>query len=216
MSSQATASPTPVRPSPSPQYSFEQQSPRELPQRSMSVAHKSHSSTPSTPHRSNSHSLSYTGRPPSSSRQARDLANVARKDVEQTNLARSSSSRRSSTERSEKTPTGPQAETPRGTPRQSSHQHRSTSRSEPPRQTADPTPTPSAAGSRAESKEPGGRVASGSNTAVRRRTTIIMKTGEWTLGKTIGAGSMGKVKLAKNLATGESVSLLPAALDPLN
>lgn len=32
-------------------------------------------------------------------------------------------------------------------------------------------------------------------------------TGEWALGKTIGAGSMGKVKLAKNLETHESVAI---------
>lgn len=41
--------------------------------------------------------------------------------------------------------------------------------------------------------------------SAKRRTTINAPTGEWTLGKTIGAGSMGKVKLAKNLETGEQV-----------
>lgn len=39
----------------------------------------------------------------------------------------------------------------------------------------------------------------------RRRTNIEARTGNWELGKTIGAGSMGKVKLAKNKATGEQV-----------
>ena len=39
----------------------------------------------------------------------------------------------------------------------------------------------------------------------RRRTTITTPTGHWALGKTIGAGSMGKVKLAKNMETGEQV-----------
>jgi len=39
----------------------------------------------------------------------------------------------------------------------------------------------------------------------RRRTAIDAKTGSWELGKTIGAGSMGKVKLAKNKETGEQV-----------
>jgi len=39
----------------------------------------------------------------------------------------------------------------------------------------------------------------------RRRTTLDTSTGKWALGKTIGAGSMGKVKLAKNLETGEQV-----------
>lgn len=40
----------------------------------------------------------------------------------------------------------------------------------------------------------------------RRRTTITTPTGHWALGKTIGAGSMGKVKIAKNMETGEQVS----------
>lgn len=42
----------------------------------------------------------------------------------------------------------------------------------------------------------------------RRRTTITApNTGQWSLGKTIGAGSMGKVKLAKNASTGEQVAV---------
>lgn len=39
----------------------------------------------------------------------------------------------------------------------------------------------------------------------KRRTTITTPSGQWALGKTIGAGSMGKVKLAKNVETGEQV-----------
>ena len=40
----------------------------------------------------------------------------------------------------------------------------------------------------------------------KRRTTITAPaTGTWALGKTIGAGSMGKVKLAKHNETGEQV-----------
>lgn len=46
----------------------------------------------------------------------------------------------------------------------------------------------------------------------RRRTTITTPTGQWALGKTIGAGSMGKVKLAKNMETGEQVIKPIAAL----
>ncbi|KAI2791219.1 Protein kinase kin1 [Penicillium oxalicum] len=41
----------------------------------------------------------------------------------------------------------------------------------------------------------------------KRRTTITTPTGNWALGKTIGAGSMGKVKLAKNIETGEQVAV---------
>lgn len=43
----------------------------------------------------------------------------------------------------------------------------------------------------------------------KRRTTITAPaTGTWALGKTIGAGSMGKVKLAKNVETEEQVRTL--------
>ncbi|KAL1306831.1 hypothetical protein AAFC00_005487 [Neodothiora populina] len=46
-----------------------------------------------------------------------------------------------------------------------------------------------------------------SSSGVRRRTTIDATTGHWELGKTIGAGSMGKVKLARNKETGEQVAV---------
>lgn len=42
--------------------------------------------------------------------------------------------------------------------------------------------------------------------APRRRTTVEAKSGVWELGKTIGAGSMGKVKLARHRDTHEQVS----------
>lgn len=48
-----------------------------------------------------------------------------------------------------------------------------------------------------------------SSTQPRRRTMITTPSGQWALGKTIGAGSMGKVKLAKNVETGEQVRLFP-------
>ncbi|RMZ68919.1 kinase kin1 [Pyrenophora seminiperda CCB06] len=42
----------------------------------------------------------------------------------------------------------------------------------------------------------------------KRRTSITApSTGTWALGKTIGAGSMGKVKLAKNAETGEQAAV---------
>ena len=47
--------------------------------------------------------------------------------------------------------------------------------------------------------------ATDNSTQQRRRTTVEATTGTWELGKTIGAGSMGKVKLAKNKKTGEEV-----------
>ena len=39
----------------------------------------------------------------------------------------------------------------------------------------------------------------------KSRTTIPAQTGDWVLGKTIGAGSMGKVKLARKVEGGEQV-----------
>ncbi|KIW12914.1 hypothetical protein PV08_08101 [Exophiala spinifera] len=44
-------------------------------------------------------------------------------------------------------------------------------------------------------------------TVGRRRTSITAQTGTWSLGKTIGQGSMGKVKLAKNIETGEQAAI---------
>lgn len=48
--------------------------------------------------------------------------------------------------------------------------------------------------------------AHGSSRAGKSRTSIPAKTGTWILGKTIGAGSMGKVKLARRQDGGEQVS----------
>lgn len=42
----------------------------------------------------------------------------------------------------------------------------------------------------------------------KSRTTIPAQTGNWVLGKTIGAGSMGKVKLARRVEGGEQVCTL--------
>lgn len=63
----------------------------------------------------------------------------------------------------------------------------------------------SAAGSSPAGKPQADAATHGNGSSTKRRTTITAQTGQWTLGKTIGAGSMGKVKLAKNLETGEQV-----------
>jgi serine/threonine protein kinase len=62
--------------------------------------------------------------------------------------------------------------------------------------------TPSAARTQSDAGVP-----HGSGGSAKRRTTIDATTGQWSLGKTIGAGSMGKVKLAKNLETGEQCAI---------
>jgi hypothetical protein len=48
----------------------------------------------------------------------------------------------------------------------------------------------------------------------RSRTVIPAQTGNWILGKTIGAGSMGKVKLARRAEGGEEVRLIRLANRP--
>ena len=69
-----------------------------------------------------------------------------------------------------------------------------------------PTPAPSANGTAAT--EHSRSTTNTHNTPnLRRRTTIDATTGHWELGKTIGAGSMGKVKLARNKETGEHVAV---------
>ncbi|KAL4816430.1 hypothetical protein BDW67DRAFT_54233 [Aspergillus spinulosporus] len=45
------------------------------------------------------------------------------------------------------------------------------------------------------------------NVQSKRRTMIATPTGQWSLGKTLGAGSMGKVKVGKHLETGEQVAI---------
>ena len=47
------------------------------------------------------------------------------------------------------------------------------------------------------------------------RTSIPTQSGKWILGKTIGAGSMGKVKLARKEDGVEQVSHFPSSLSPL-
>jgi serine/threonine protein kinase len=88
------------------------------------------------------------------------------------------------------------------TPNESSRGSSSHNRGHSRYNTEQPQPA-SAAGNGAAPSE-----ARSSNTQnLRRRTTIDTQTGHWELGKTIGAGSMGKVKLARNKETGEQVAV---------
>jgi hypothetical protein len=63
---------------------------------------------------------------------------------------------------------------------------------------AEPVPAPAQAAS-------GSHLHPNSSVQPKRRTAITTPSGQWALGKTIGAGSMGKVKLAKHMETGEQV-----------
>ncbi|EHY56191.1 Serine/threonine-protein kinase [Exophiala dermatitidis] len=162
------------------------------------------SRTRSTTHRpthSRSASRSYETPPPAN---PAALANVARRDFEQSNMARTPSSRRSSREgrgeyEADSSSHGRTSSRP-GSRRNSQDLTAPTTvlangaSSQPP-----PPPTPPTQSER--------HAAQIYPTVGRRRTSITAQTGTWTLGKTIGQGSMGKVKLAKNVETGETAAI---------
>lgn len=145
------------------------------------------SAVPPTPHRSGS-----TSSRPSASR---PLDNLPKRDAETTNVARS---RRSSTSKDRPLPN--RTDSTRSRQHKSSSQPHDNHHYQPDMsanavaQGSGPAPVPAAP----ESKH-------SSSKAPRSRTTIPAKTGNWVLGKTIGAGSMGKVKLARRAEGGEQV-----------
>lgn len=190
-------------------YPSRQHTPSDVPQRTRSVAVKP--STPSHPrpqqlqhlqqvHPSHLRSHSYDPRPASSTYAAPE--NVARRDHDPSRVSRSSSSRRNSyREHSQEPP--PAAH-------RTDHYRRQYRRSPSPnsrqREGIDmpaPAVPEDATGTASGNLHP-----SVSAMQPKRRTTITTPSGQWLLGKTIGAGSMGKVKLAKNVETGEQVSAL--------
>lgn len=167
--------------------------------------HRSNAQRPtSSSHRSSSRS--HTHDPPPISNQAA-LANVARRDHETITVSRRPSSKRSSS-RDGGSDGGQQYH-----PEPARSHHRDRSRPGSSRNSADMSriTTVVANGSSVASQAPASSAASDRPTSSahpamgRRRTSISTSTGTWSLGKTIGQGSMGKVKLAKNIETGEQV-----------
>lgn len=164
----------------------------------------SSSRTPATliePHRSDSSSQ----RGPAMAQQ-QGLGDVARRDYEQSNLARPQSTRRSSSkDRNYTTPSSQRTDGAHSSSHRSNSRHGQTRYSSdvarPPPSTGHATPQQAQSRSRGDGT---GREA----VPVKKRTTVTAQTGIWTLGKTIGAGSMGKVKLARNTETGEQVCSL--------
>lgn len=167
-------------------------------------------STSSSHHAHRSTSRSYPHEAPPTANQAA-LANVAQRDFETTNIARPSSSRRSSSRDGQ----------PEYHSDTSRSQHRASSRPVSSHtdmsrattvvnggSTATPKPTPAVEGDRPSAT-------SQPSSTGKRRTSIATSTGTWLLGKTIGQGSMGKVKLAKNLETGEQVRARVITSSPL-
>lgn len=160
---------------------------RNMPSRSQST--RIPAST-STPHRS----ASVTNHRASE----RPLDSIAKRDGETTNLARPS---RSSTGKDRNPPD--RSESTRA------NHHKSSSRTRESRHQQEMSGNTSVA----QGSGPAPVVAPpeskhGSSKTGRSRTTITTQTGNWVLGKTIGAGSMGKVKLAKRVEGGEQVNEL--------
>ncbi|KAL8985214.1 MAG: hypothetical protein Q9205_001035 [Flavoplaca limonia] len=198
MSAASTAAPPLVRTSSRRQQSYSAPT-NDRPHRTSSSATR-----PPTTSTTVTRTAQSSDRPPSSSQQAQ-LANVARRDYETTNVARPPSSRRSSSrERSIAAPPPKRTESTRDSRRQSSRPSHSRNNSH-----VSPAVLATNGGSNATPTRapPLDATNQGSGGAAKRRTTIPAQTGQWSLGKTIGAGSMGKVKLAKNLETGEQVAV---------
>ncbi|KAI7647530.1 Pkinase-domain-containing protein, partial [Hortaea werneckii] len=124
------------------------------------------------------------------------LQGVARSDYEQANVAPPASSSRRS-ESSHDRPLNGVNPTRTESMRQPNTHARTASR-------YNDQPTPANGGHGTHQGESNRTTGS---TNLRRRTTIDAQAGHWDLGKTIGAGSMGKVKLARNKETGEQVAV---------
>lgn len=200
MSTASAASPTLIRSSSRRQQSYTVNSDR--PHRSSSTTSK----PPTTPS-GVSRAISQSQARQASSSQQPPSAVAGRRDYEIPNVVRTPSSRRSSSrdrshpvssmKRSESTRDSRHTPTRPGHSRHSSHM------------SATVAAAAIANGASATGSSPAGKpqvdAAAHGNGSNKRRTTITTQTGQWTLGKTIGAGSMGKVKLAKNLETGEQV-----------
>ncbi|KAJ9627655.1 Serine/threonine-protein kinase [Taxawa tesnikishii (nom. ined.)] len=133
--------------------------------------------------------------------QQAQLANVARRDFEQTNVAHPPSSSR----RSESRDRPPANSTPSRT--DSTRNPASGSRHGHTRYDSNASAPSAAMANGSQPSEASARHSSSTQQQPRRRTTIDAITGHWELGKTIGAGSMGKVKLARNKETGEQVAV---------
>jgi len=178
---------------------------------------------PPSPRRTASGSQATTSRSRSTSGAQGQLSHVAQRDVEQTNLAKPPASRRSeSKDRPVEAPKVSRSQSVRNpsTVSSSSRHGHAKRESEVPsfvtdggdrnRQASSANSTGGADRHASIANSTG--VGSTTDAQPRRRTTVDATTGTWELGKTIGAGSMGKVKLAKNRETNEQVGSCPQQL----
>lgn len=198
MSTAASGSPSLARSQsahkPQPLQSY---APPESPSRTRSVAART---TGSPRNGSGMYGMQRPAAPPISNQA--QLVNVARRDAEDPNLARTSSRRSTSKDRYHDS-RPPPYRTDSG-----SSMHRANSRHGSRRPSAEMSHAPAAATNGTAAPQPASdRPSTANYQQGRRRTTITTQTGTWHLGKTIGQGSMGKVKIGKNIDTGETVAI---------
>lgn len=152
-------------------------------------------------HHSHSKSQSYDRRPPSNQAV---FDHLSRRDFEASRAAQPVSTRREGSDRSQERSSAAHRADPSSNqkPRRNlavqGHQRDSIDMA-----AAGPVAGDGAAHSQSSSAS---RLAPAATMQSKRRTTISTPSGQWALGKTLGAGSMGKVKVGKNLETGEQVS----------
>jgi len=170
---------------------------------SQSATTSRHGDTAS-PRRSESktHTQAPHSRSASAAAQQAQLANVAQRDFEQTNLDKPTVGHRiDSKDSSSRGQTLPRSQSVRVPPPTSSSSRPTNGR----RESEGPLASNAPGSMTLTEKTTRQPSATDNSTQQRRRTTVEATTGTWELGKTIGAGSMGKVKLAKNKKTGEEV-----------
>ncbi|PYH99371.1 serine/threonine protein kinase Kin1 [Aspergillus ellipticus CBS 707.79] len=215
----STASPSVVRSqSTSSRPSSHRPPSSDLPHRTRSVAVRpATASQPSPQHHQHHHhqpqnryshsyskSHSYDRRPPSNQAV---FDHIARRDFEASRGAQPVASRRSSSrERSQEHPsTSYRPESSSGPHHRSlsvkGHQRESIDMA-----TAGPVMAEGAAG-HSQAAAAAAHLHPTNSIQSKRRTMITTPSGQWALGKTLGAGSMGKVKVGKNMETGEQVAV---------
>jgi hypothetical protein len=199
----SSASPTVVRSQSTSSRSHSHRPPAsELPSRTRSVAVRPSTSTstksPQYHQPQHSHSKSNSDRRPPTNHAVFD--SLARRDVESRGTQPAPFHRDSSDHRTAE-PTAYRSESTRRHRRNPSSQ--SSHRNSVPMAAAAPVTADGA--SVPPQTAPASHLHTAAAAQPKRRTTITTPSGQWALGKTIGAGSMGKVKLAKNMETGEQV-----------
>lgn len=154
-------------------------------------------SLPPTPVRASS---SYS-RPPSSSRPIEDV--LPQRDYETSNVIQSSRHRSNDRVTPVRTESSRGAVThQRTSSRSKGHDHHTAD------MPATTTPTNGAGHSSGTTHSGEHRETGAGSRSGRARAILSTRSGDWQLGKTIGAGSMGKVKLARRLQGGEQVNIV--------